>query len=284
MSARTAPLRLLLATEHTEQDGGAEAVALALAHRRGEPLAAVLPLARDAELEMAAPAAAERADAEAATRRQALLARARAAGVAIDLHLRRGPERHAEILDEARERGAGLLVIRRRGRRGLLANLLVGEMVSRVLAQATCSVLVVPREGQLWLRAVLVAIDPQHREPSLPAAAAALASECGAVLRLVCVAAREDLRPAAEQALAQALSDSGDAGAHGEVRVGAVAAEIMAAAEACGADLIVVGRHGSGQARVRLGSVAREVTGRAACPVLVHAPAPAPASLPAKGS
>ncbi|MBL8347451.1 MAG: universal stress protein [Rubrivivax sp.] len=282
MSARTAPLRLLLATEHTEQDGGAEAVALALAHRRGEPLAAVLPLARDAELEMVAPAAAERADAEAATRREALVARARGTGVAMDLRLRRGPQRHAEILDEARERSAGLLVIRRRGRRGLLANLLVGEMVSQVLAQATCSVLVVPREGQLWRRAVLVAVDPQHREPSLPAAAAVFASECGAALRLVCVALRDDLRPAAEQALAQALGDSGDAAARGEVRVGAVATEIMAAAEACEADLIVVGRHGSGQARARLGSVAREVTGRAACPVLVHAPAPA--SLPAKGS
>lgn len=282
MSTRAAPLSLLLATEHTEHDGGAEAVALALARRRGEPLAVVLPLAHDAELEMAAPAAAERADVEAATRREALAARAAAAGVTLNLRLRRGPQPHAEILDEARERGAGLLIIRRRGRRGLLANLLVGEMVSKVLAQAPCSVLVVPREAQLWQRAVLVAVDPQHHEPSLPALAATLASECAAALHLVCVAAREDLRAVAEQALAQALADCGTATARGEVRVGAAPAEIMAAARACGADLLVVGRHGGGHAlaRARLGSVAREVTGLATCPVLVHMPSPRPTPRP----
>jgi nucleotide-binding universal stress UspA family protein len=288
MSTRAAPLRLLLATEHTEQDAGAEAVALALARRRDEPLAVVLPLARDAELEMTAPAAAERADAEAATRRESLAARAEVQGVKLDLRLRRGPEPHAEILDEARGRGTGLLVIRRRGRRGLLANLLVGEMVGKVLMHAPCSVLVVPREGRLWQRAVLVAVDPQRREASLPAAAAGLASECGAALHLVCVVAREDLRPGAEQALAQALRDSGDAAARGEVRIGAVPAEIVAAAQACGADLLVVARHDGGRApaRARLGSVAREVTGLAACPVLVYMPMPTPAaaSLPAKGA
>jgi len=288
VSTRAAPGGLLLATEHTEHDRGAEAVALALAHRRGEPLAVVLPLARDAELEMTAPAAAERADAEAATRREALAALARNAGVTLDLRLRRGPEPHAEILAEARERTTDLLVIRRRGRRGRLANLLVGEMVSRVLAQAPCSVLVVPREARLWRRAVLLAVDPQHHDPSLPAAAAAMARECGAALHLVCVAAREDQRAVAEQALAQALGDCGDAAARGEVRIGGAPAGIMAAAQACGADLLVVGRQGGGHAlaRAHLGTVAREVTGLAACPVLVHMPTPGPSHVPpaAKGS
>ena len=273
------PLALLLATEHTEQDTGAEAVAWALARRRGGALAVVLPLARDAELEMAAPAAAERADAEAAARREALAAQAHAAGVTIELHLRRGPEPDAEILDEARERDAGLLIIRRRGRRGLLANLLVGEMVSKVLEHAPCSVLVVPREAHLWQRAVVAGIDPRHREPSLPAAAAGMARECGASLHLVCVAANEALRPGAEQALAQALADCGDGAARGEVRVGAAPAGVLAAAKTLDADLLVVGRHsdagghrGQALAGGRLGSVAREVTGRATCPVLVHMP------------
>ncbi len=286
MSTRAAPWSLLLATEHTEHDGGAEAVALALAHRRGEPLAVVLPLARDAELEMTAPAAAERADAEAATRREALAARAAAAGVRLNLRMRRGPQPHAEILEEAREQGTGLLVIRRRGRRGLLANLLVGEMVSKVLAQAPCSVLVVPSEARLWQRAVLVAVEPQHRDRSLSAAAAAMARECGAALHLVCVAAGEDQRAAAEQALGLALGDCGDAAARGEVRIGGAPAGIMAAAQACGADLLVVGRQGGGHARARLGTVAREVTGLATCPVLVHMPAPGPSPVPpaAKGS
>jgi hypothetical protein len=268
---------LLLATEHTAQDAGAEALALALARRRGTPLAAVLPLAHDAELEMVAPDAAERADLEAARRSAALHAAAHAAGVALDLRLRRGSQLHAEIVEEARAHGTALLVIRRRGHRGLLANLLVGEMVGRVLAQAPCSVLVVPRDAGLWQHEVLAGIDPLHRNPSLPVAAAALARECGATLRLVCVAAREGQRAVAEQALAQARIDSGDAAARGEVRIGSPHDELVAAARDRGADLLVVGRHAAfaGTApHAGLGGTAREVTGLAACPVLVHVPPP----------
>lgn len=264
---RLAPL--LLATEHTEQDAGAEALALALARRRGVALAAVLPLPRDAELEMAAPAAAERADAEAARRREALRGQAAAAGVPLELHLRRGPQVHAEILDEARERGSGLLVIRRRGRSGLLAQLLVGEMVGNVLAHAPCCVLVAPRDARLWQRSVLAAIAPADDGAPLVAAAAELARECGAAVHLVCVAARESERGAAEQALARSLGQ----GMTGEVRVGPTAAEITAAAGARGAELLVVGRSAA-PARPRLGSIARAVTGAAGCPVLVHVPPP----------
>ncbi len=264
---------LLLATEHTDQDAGAEALALALARRRGMPLAAVLALPRDAELEMTAPAAAERADAEAARRREALGAAAAAAGVVLALRLRRGPQPHDEIVDEARVRGSALVVIRRRGRRGLLAQLLVGERVGKVLAQSPCSVLVVPREAKLWQRSVLVAVHPHGDGAPLVAAAAALARECGAALHVVCVAARESERAAAAQALAQALAATpeGVASRQGEVHVGPAAAGIAAAAAATGAELLVVGRSAT-PARPGLGGVAREVTGAAGCPVLVVVP------------
>lgn len=277
--ARAAPgpmTSLLLATEHTEQDAGAEALALALARRRGVPLAAVLPLPRDAELEMTAPAAAERADAEAARRREVLRAAAAAAGVPLALHVRRGPELHAEIVDEARARGSGLVVIRRRGKRGLLGQLLVGETVGKVLAHSPCSVLVVPREAKLWQRSVLAAVHPNGDGAPVVAAAAELARESGAVLHVVCVAARESERAAAEQGLARALP-AGVEGARSEVRIGTPAAGIAAAAAACGAELLVVGRSAA-PARPGLGGVTREVTGAATCPVLVfvpHAPASA---------
>jgi len=276
---------LLLATEHTEHDRGAEAVAFALAARCRLPLAAVLPVAGNPELEMAAPQLAAEIDAGAARRREGLESAARASGVELAVQVRHGAELAEEIVAEARERGTDLLVIRRRGKRGLLANLLVGEMVSRVLAAAPCSVLVVPRDAAMWQRAVMVGIDPQQRDASLPAAAAAVARECGAALHFVCVAAREGERAAAGQALAQAVADSGlGAGApppavHTEVVVGAAPPTLLAAAAARGADLLVVGRFARGAAhagaRTRLGAVAREVTGLATCPVLVHVPSAA---------
>lgn len=276
--------RLLLATEHTEQDRGAEALAFALASRCALPLSAVLPVAGNPELEMAAPQRAAEIDAEAARRREGLEAAARAAGVALAVQVRHGAELAEEIVAEARERRADLLVIRRRGKRGLLANLLVGEMVSRVLAHSPCSVLVVPRDGTLWQRAVTVGIDPLQRDPSLPAAAAALARECGTALHFVCVAAREGERAAAEDALKQAIADGGTSvpGAHAEVVVGTAPSALLAAAAARGADLLVMGRAARpaphGAARARLGSVAREVTGLATCPVLVHVPSVAETS------
>lgn len=283
--------RPLLATERTEQDRGAEAVAFALAVRCGLPLAAVLPVAGNPELEMAAPRLAAEIDAEAARRREGLEATARSAGVVLAVQVRHGADLADEIVAEARERRTDLLVIRRRGKRGLLAKLLVGEVVSRVLAAAPCSVLVVPRDGAMWQHAVLVGIDARHRDPTLPAAAATVARKCGAVLHFVCVAARESERAAAAQALKQAVADSGWGASEGarsggvqtdvqtEVLVGSAPAAILATAAARGADLLIVGRSARalahGAARPRLGSVAREVTGLATCPVLVHDPSAA---------
>lgn len=164
-------LRLLLATEHSEFDAGAEAVAFALAARAGGQLHAVLPLVSNAEFEASAPALAARADDEVAARREHLVATAAAAGVTLEVNVRRGAEAHAQILAQAREDAADLLVIRRRGKRGLLARLLVGEMVGKVLAQAPCNVLVAPRSAGPWQRGVVVAVgDAQARGPLLDAA------------------------------------------------------------------------------------------------------------------
>ena len=64
--------RLLLATEHTEFDAGAETLALAMARRCGLPLVAVLPVVSNPEFEVAAPQRAIQADAEALLRSDAL--------------------------------------------------------------------------------------------------------------------------------------------------------------------------------------------------------------------
>jgi nucleotide-binding universal stress UspA family protein len=266
-------MRPLLATEHSEYDTGAEALAFALAHQGGLPLRGVLPMVSNPEFEMVAPQLAAKADAEASAKRQSLVALARAAGVQFDLRVRRGPEAYAEIVDEARACAADLIVIRRRGKRGLLANLLVGEMVSKVVAHAPCSVLIAPRGALLWTRQVLVGVDPQAPDTALLAQAAALAGAYGLPLRLLCVAASEAVRAPAQQALSAALLRARERGGDvdGEVRVGRPHQELIAAAKACRADLLVVARHGGDtHARAWIGGVAQKVIGLADCPVLVH--------------
>jgi len=264
--------RLLLATEHGEQDAGAEALALELAAHCGVPLAAVLPLASNPEFEAAAPKLAARGDAEAARARAALEAEARARGVVLDVRVRRGAEAYVEIVAEARAAAADLIVIRRRGRRGLLANLLVGEMVGKVVAHAPCSVLVAPRDARMWQRGVLVGVDPRAPDATMVEQAAALAGECGLPLSVVCVADGVTTS-AAEAVLADALgrARARHGQTSGEVRSGRAYEALIDAARERGADLLMVARHGGGLlARAWIGGTTHKVIGLAECPVLVH--------------
>lgn len=262
----------LLATEHSEFDVGAERVALALAARRGEPLATVLPMVGNPEFDAVAPELAARDDAVVAEKLHRLQALAAAQGVRLVVQVRRGPEPYREIVDEAAAMHANLIIIRRRGRPGLLANLLLGEMVSKVVAHAPCSVLVNAREAQLWRRRVLVAVDPAELQLDTVALAARVAVDAGLPLTVVCVADTSAGDSGAQRALATAVALARSLGvtADGEVLAGKPHAQILEAANRGGADLIVVGRHGATRlARVWIGSVAQKVIGLAECPVLV---------------
>ncbi len=265
--------RLLLATEHTEFDTGAEQLAPALARQCGAPLMIVLPLVSNPEYEAQAPQLAARAEAETAEHLAQLRAMTAAVGVPAELHARRGPEPYREIVDEARECGADLIIIRRRGRRGLLANLLLGEMVRNVVAHAPCSVLVAPRGARMWSRRVLVAVDPQTTDMTPVATAAAIAADCALPLSVVGVAdAAADALQQADQALQRALSTARAFGipVDGSVRVGRPHLQILEAARLSDADLLVIGRHGEDTlARAWLGGVAQKVIGLADLPVLV---------------
>ena len=259
--------QLLLATERTEFDAGAERLALALARHCATPLGVIMPLASNPAFEAEAPALAERAEREAAAKLAALRVQAQAVGVDIDLQVRRGTELWREIVDEARERAADLLIMRRRGRRGFLSRLLVGEMVGQVLAHAPCCALVVPRDAVMWAHRVLAAAEPGEPGRRLVALATAVAAECGLPLSLVCVCGEA----AAQRQPAQAfLAEARDAAAQRgvdtttELLSGAVPAQVLAARKRHAADLIVIG-----SGRALPGGVAYEITGAADCAVLL---------------
>ncbi|HMO45031.1 MAG TPA: universal stress protein [Rubrivivax sp.] len=270
--------RLLLATEHTEFDRGAETIAFALAARCGLPLAAVLPLVSNAAYEAEMPALAARADAEAGARADALEAEAARAGVALALRVRRGEEPFEQIVAEARERGADLIVARRRGRRGFLAQLMFGEMVGKVVAHAPCSVLLCPRAAAMWQRRVLVGVDPQASAAGSVELAARIAAACGIGLQVVAVAEGKGAHAAAASALAAAVARAAPlvADVAGEFRTGRPHEGLIAAATACSADLIVVDRHVQPlPGRAWIGGTTQKVIGLAEGPVLVHVPSAA---------
>lgn len=264
--------RLLLATEHSEYDTGAETMALAMGQTCQLPLVTVVPLVSNPEYEALAPQIAAKAEREAAAKIAELRTQAEAAGVTMDLHVRRGEEPYREIVQEAQEQGSDLIIIRRRGKRSFLANLLVGEMVSKVVAHAPCHVLIVPRESRMWRQCVLAAAEPTGQGRQVVATAAAVAAQCGLPLHLVSVIADEGLRPSAQAFVSDMLRQVrlGGLAAQGEVLSGKPFKEILAAAASSGSDLIVMGSRGDSRiGRALVGGVAQKVMGLSEHPVLV---------------
>ena len=268
---------LLLATEHTEFDTGAEAVAVELARERGVPLAGVVPIVSNVEYESVASELVARVEEGVHARLVALRADAARAGVDLEVRVRRGEEPWREIVAEAQERNADLLVIRRRGKRSFLADLMVGEMVGKVATHAPCSALLVPRAARLWTRRVLAAVDASRAAPSVVQTAARVAVEAGLPLTVVSVAVHDTAegRASADAAVAGAIAAARDLGADvvGRVVAGRAAEAIVALAAELGADLIVAGRGGpSIHGRFHLGGNAHRIVGLAASAVLVVKP------------
>lgn len=269
--------QLLLATEHTEFDAGSEHVALELARQRGVPLAGVVPIVSNVEYESVAPELVARVEAGVHARLVALRGDAQRAGVELELRVRRGEEPWREIVAEARDRGADLLIVRRRGKRSFLANLMVGEMVGKVATAAPCSVLLVPRAARVWTRRVLAGIDGTRAGADVARAAARMAVSAGLPLTVASVAAHDTAaeRAAADAVVAAAVAAARAEGAdvEGRVAAGRAADVIAALAAASGADLLVVGRGGpEAHGRLHLGSNAQRIAGLAACAVLVVKP------------
>lgn len=269
--------RLLLATEHGEFDTGAEALGFAMAQRCGLTLPTVIPLVSNPEYEALAPQIVARAEQEAARRIKDLRAQAEASGVVIDLHLRRGEDPYREIVDEARQQRSDLIIIRRRGRRGFLANLLVGEMVTKVVMHAPCHVLIVPRQAAMWSRSILAAVETSPQGLAVAELAASVALECHLPLNLVTVVNAATDREPASRFVADLSMRLGQQGIQtaSEVRVGTPYEEILAAARTCGADLLVLSSRGEKHlGRALVGGVAQKVLGLSEWPVLVMNPHP----------
>jgi nucleotide-binding universal stress UspA family protein len=266
--------RLLLATEHTEFDAGAERLALAMAARCGLPLAGVIPLVSNPEYEAVAPQLAARKEAEAMVRIASLQGLADAAGVEIAVQVRRGEELWPEIVAEARERGADLLITRRRGKHSFLANLLVGDMVSKVAAHAPCNVLMVPRHGHMWQRGIVAAIDASSTGERVAAVAIGVAAQCGLPLILVHVTGTAQA-PSATPPLAAAVDQAQAAGvqATAEIVAGKVHEPVIACLQRSGADLLIVGlRSDDAIEKFSLGPNARKLIAVAETPVLIVKP------------
>lgn len=269
--------RILLATEGTEFDTGAEQVSIALAASCGVPLMGVLPLVSNTEFETMAPELEEQAEAESAAKIQKIRQTAHAQRVEFLGNVRLGEAPYREIVNEAQEKRAELIVVRRRGKRSFLANLFLGEMVHSVTGNAPCDVLIVPRSAPVWSRGILLATDYSPQSKRATEIAAAMANHYGLPVTVVTVVEHGDGKEANEASahvnLEQTLAVIRAAGAQARGRIyadGKPAKVILQALEENGADLIVIGRRGINRVeRILVGSTSEWVASHASCPVLI---------------
>ncbi len=180
---------LLLATDGSEFSAGTERVGLELA-RRHQSLLYVLHL-------LTAEPGTENAEDEEQVAKAHL---ARVAGQCAELAIECKPLlRRADgdipqaILDSAKEVRATLLVIGRRGKRGL-AKLMVGDATAKILDRAEFPVLVVPRLVSYWENEILLAFEDETEDENDATAHAAfdLAQTSGLPLTILLVTEKEE--------------------------------------------------------------------------------------------
>lgn len=196
------------------------------------------------------------------------------AGVVCETHLMQGQSVDDEIVDLAERIQADMIVMGRRGRRGL-ARMMLGHATAQVIGKAHCNVLVVPRSAQVEGRHIVLATDGSRNAQAASVTAQTLAQSCAASMTVVSAVVpshSEERRALALEAVQQVLEHVRNEGikAEGSVQQGQPAAVITSVAREKNADIIVTGSHGrSGLERVLLGSTSERVLNDTPCAVLV---------------
>lgn len=276
MSSAARMQRILLPTDGSEHSEGAVRVAIEAAAKCSSQLFALTMVISNPEVEALAPEFVAKGERRAREILDRLDAQATARGVTIERLVRHGQDPAHQIVGQAEKRNADIIIMGRRGVRGL-ARMMVGEATVKVCGRAPCSVMVVPRNGELPKRRILLATDGSSHSEAAGELADRLALLCGLPVTIVSVmlpnqsdARRAEATAAVERHRTMLQGRGIDAEA---VTVEAVRPEtgIITTAAAKGADLIIVGSHGrSGLLeKVLIGSVSERVLGDASCPVLV---------------
>lgn len=265
---------VLVATDGSDGSAGAIRTGVALARTYGAQLTGLSIALDNPEYSTFVPNLQEMAQQHA---REALKTFVEEAGEDAGTTIRDATDPATAIIEAASELKSDIIVLGRRGKRGL-ARMMVGDATAKVVGQAECPVLVVPRAAHLWEKHILLATDGSEYSDAAIDAAGRVARQARLPVKVVSVVTSshsEERRQEAKRAVAVALERLKGLGVEAECQVeeGRPDDAIIKAAEAAGADLIIIGSHGrAGLRKILLGSVAERVIGHAPCSVLIIKP------------
>jgi hypothetical protein len=266
--------RFLVASDGSEFSAAAVREALNMAGRCGAQVHVLSLVATGVEHEALGESILKQELETAQAHLDGIKAQADAAGVACETHLVQGNRVDREIVDLAERVRADVIVMGRRGRRGL-ARLMLGHATAQVIGLAHCNVLVVPRAAHVEGRHMVLATDGSRFAETAAVTAGSLAKMCGTPVTVASVTTAShspERRAEAQAAVGRVVGFMQSEGANAEGRVieGEPANAIVGVARERGADLIVTGSHGrTGLDRVLLGSTSERILNETPCAVLV---------------
>ncbi len=265
--------KLLLATDRSEFSEGAIREAINFAKKCSSKLYAISVLETNPEYETIGSQFFEKEEEEVLKHLDSIKARAEGAGLNCEIIFHSGGEAYKHIVDEAVEKNIDMIVIGRRGRKGL-AKLLIGSVAAKVIGFAPCKVLVVPRAAKIGYQKILVATDGS--QPSIAAAAETIgiAKRCGCSVIALSSGLTDDEMEAAKLNTDNVLEMALKEGIHAEAVTprGRSYEAIVETAGGRGVDLIVMGTYGkTGLMKILMGSSTERVIGLAGCAVMVVA-------------
>jgi nucleotide-binding universal stress UspA family protein len=265
--------RILLASDGSEYCSDAERVALAMTEKCGGILQITSVVITNPAAESVAPERIQAAEQETRALLDRLHAEAVERGIASETILRRGPDPHVEIVTAAEKSGSDVIVMGRRGKRGLMQRM-IGDATSKVVGRAKCSVLVVPEGAGMWQQRILLATDGSRFSDAAAVAATRIAELCGVAVTVLSTV-RESFNDERAAQADDAATRIHDHLASRGISVDRVVLRgnpdklIIETAAERGADLIIMGTHGrTGWERVLVGSVTESVIGASKIPVL----------------
>ncbi|MDO8605022.1 MAG: universal stress protein [Phaeospirillum sp.] len=265
---------ILVCTDGSEFSDGAVRIAIAMAKKAEARLLAVSVVITNYVYEEVAPAAAMEAEERVFGILEKVVAQAAAEGVECQPLVRRALDPFEAIVGAANDENADVIVAGRRGKRGL-ARFMLGDATAKIIGNAKCSVLVVPKAAKMWQNRLLLATDGSRSSDAAAVAGLRIAFCCHipATVLSVEVPKHSPERQAeaariVERTVAAYVAEG--VAVDGVVARGSPAEMVVETAQKTGSDIIVMGSHGrTGLGRLLVGSNSLGVIGKVDCPVLV---------------
>jgi hypothetical protein len=263
--------KLLLATECSEFSEGAIREAINFAKKCSSKLYAVSVLETDPDYTTIGSSFFEKEEEEVIKHLESIKTRAEGEGLNCEIIFHSGGEAYKHIVDEAVEKKIDMIVIGRRGRKGL-AKILIGSVAAKVIGYAPCNVLVVPRAAKIGYQKILVATDGSNHSIAAVAETISIARRCGSSVIALSSGLTDDELKMAEINTDNAVEMARKEGIHAEAVTprGRSYETIVETSGGRGVDLIVMGAYGkTGLKKILMGSTTERVIGLAGCAVMV---------------